>query len=62
MKQAAEWFLKSAEAGDIQSAYIIGQLYAAGEGVKKNKKEAKRWLTVAAEAGHGEAAEMLKTL
>ena len=31
-------------------------------GWKKNKKEARRWFTVAAEAGMTEAADLLKTL
>lgn len=63
MKQAVDWFTRAAEAGDAHSAFVLGQLYASGEGgVKKNKKEAKRWLTLAAEAGIEEAAEQLKQL
>ena len=61
-EQAAKWFLRSAEAGDVQSCYIIGMFYKDGTGVKKNKKEARRWLTIAAENGHPEAAEVLQSL
>jgi TPR repeat protein len=36
--------------------------YKDGTGVKKNKKEARRWLTIADENGHPEAAEVLQSL
>ena len=62
MEQAAQWFLKGAEAGDVRCAYYIGQLYANGEGVKRSKKEAKRWLSVAAEAGMEAAEQALREL
>ncbi|MCR5445605.1 MAG: sel1 repeat family protein [Bacteroidales bacterium] len=63
MKQAVEWFTRAAEAGDAHSAFILGQLYAIGEGgVKKSKKTARRWLTIAAEGGIAEAKDMLLSL
>ena len=61
-EQAFQWFLRAAEAGNLQSCYNVGLMYHTGEGIKKNKKEAKRWLTLAADNGHPAAADLLKTL
>ena len=49
----------SAESQVALFSYRIAHLT---EHVKKNKKEARKWLGMAAEAGHEEAAELLKTL
>ena len=48
--------------GHLGDCYNVGLMYHTGEGVKKNKKEAKRWLTLAADNGHPAAADLLKTL
>jgi TPR repeat protein len=37
-------------------------MYATGEGVKKNKKEAKKWLTIAAQNGIDAAEQILREL
>ena len=62
MEQAAQWFLKGAEAGSVRCCYFIGKMYATGEGVKKNKKEAKKWLTIAAQNGIDAAEQILREL
>jgi TPR repeat protein len=36
-------------------------MYGDGKGTKNNEREAAKWLKKAAEAGHQEAAELLKT-
>eukprot|EP00982_Pelagococcus_subviridis_P000187 1505-Pelagococcus_subviridis.AAC.1 len=48
-EEAFKWVMKAAAQGCIQAEYIIGQLYAHGEGVEKNIPEAVKWYTKAAE-------------
>jgi TPR repeat protein len=48
-----------AEAGDAQSQFQLGVMYANGRGVAKNEQEALRWYRLAAEQGHAEAQERL---
>jgi TPR repeat protein len=54
-EEAFKWVMKAAAQGCIQAEYIIGQLYAHGEGVEKNIPEAVKWYTKAAEQGHAGA-------
>ena len=53
---------KAALAGDRAAAYILGTLYASGIAVKADPAEAKRWLILAADAGHSRAKEELYEL
>ena len=48
---AAEWFRKSAEAGDPRGATNLAIGLAKGEGVAKDAAEAMKWYRVAAESG-----------
>ena len=41
---------------DVQSQFIIGRLYATGQGAPLNLREAARWFLRAAEQGHATAA------
>ena len=43
--QAIRWLRKSAEQGDPEAQYQIGNLYRTGEGLEKNEAEAAKWLT-----------------
>jgi TPR repeat protein len=49
------WFLKAAQAGQIQAQTNIGVLYMEGEGCELDLEEAKRWLLQAAERGESNA-------
>jgi len=48
-----EGTIKLAESGDISAEHKLAQMYAVGDGVPKNDKEAAKWLERAAE--HGDA-------
>jgi FOG: TPR repeat, SEL1 subfamily len=50
--QAAELYRSSAEAGNSEAQYQLGNLYLLGRGVKKDEKLARRWLEQAAEQNH----------
>ena len=41
--------------------YSLGVMYGDGKGTKNNEREAAKWLRKAADAGHEEAAELLKS-
>jgi TPR repeat protein len=46
---------QSAEAGDLESEFILGLLYSEGYGVEKNSEKAIYWLRAAATQQHGYA-------
>lgn len=50
-KKAFTWFLKAAQQGDIDSQVEVGIAYRDGDGVKKNLKEAIKWLEMATSSG-----------
>ncbi|MCA6073214.1 MAG: sel1 repeat family protein, partial [Endomicrobium sp.] len=37
------WFQKSADQGNVNAQYNLGVMYANGEGVQQNYKEAVNW-------------------
>lgn len=51
-EEAVAYFRKSAEQGNADGQYGLGAMYAAGEGVKKDPAEARKWITRAADQGH----------
>jgi uncharacterized protein len=51
-----------AERGDTQSEYLLGLVYANGLGTEISLKDARRWLKVAAEKSHADAAYALAGL
>jgi localization factor PodJL len=53
---AAREFLAAAQAGDRESAYMLGRLYALGSGVPQDWVQAWMWHDRAARQGHEEAA------
>jgi hypothetical protein len=57
-QRAVRWYLKSADAGNVEAEAALGSLFTLGGGeqLPKNYKEAVRWYTKAAEKGHAEAA------
>ncbi len=53
--KAAPWLLRAAEAGKPRAQFLIGRMYASGDGLGRSMDEAFRWLQQAAEAGIAEA-------
>lgn len=49
--EAARWYRKAAEQGNVDAQNNLGWMYINGYGVKKDEKEAKIWFEKAAEGG-----------
>lgn len=60
--KAAGVFEKAADNGDVESHYLLGSLYAKGEGVEKNKDTAISRYQSAAREGHAKAQAELRKL
>ena len=54
-KQAAKWWLKSAEQGDAEAQYYLGFMYENGQGVPQDYKQAAKWYLKSAEQGDADA-------
>ena len=53
------WIFRGlAEEGDAAAQYMLGGLYARGEGVERDPVLAHRWLSAAADQGHQPAARL----
>jgi TPR repeat protein len=61
-KEAAQWFRKAAELGDVRAQYRLGQMYQYGYGVEQDNKEAAKWYRKAAGQGFESARNALKSL
>ncbi len=61
-KEAAKWYLRSAEAGFSEGQNSIGSMYQAGEGVAKDLVKARMWYEKAASQGHLEGMHNLAFL
>lgn len=61
-REAMEWFMKGAQAGEPESLYRLGLFAWAGDGVPQDSVEAITLLQRAMEAGHKEAAKALDRL
>ena len=61
-KEAAEWYRKAAEKGNIPAQYRLGVIYANGYGVEQDMKEAEKWYKKAANQGFQPAKEALKKI
>lgn len=53
--QYIEQLRQSAKQGDASAQYNLGSMYANGEGIPKDDREAAKWLHLAAEQGHAQA-------
>jgi uncharacterized protein len=51
-QEAVEWYRKAAAQGDVAGEFGLGQMYAKGEGVKKDLAEARAHILRAAEKNH----------
>lgn len=59
---AAAAFLPAAEAGEAESQYMLGRLYALGDGVPRDFVQSWLWFDRAARRGHAQAAEARASL
>lgn len=51
-EEAVVYYRKAAEQGNADGEFGLGNMYASGEGVKRDPAEARKWLTRAAEKNH----------
>ncbi len=58
-EEAVAYYRKAAAQGDAEGEFGLGSMYAAGEGVKRDLAEARKWITLAAEKGHAGAVNTL---
>ncbi|MCG6861931.1 MAG: transglycosylase SLT domain-containing protein [Chromatiaceae bacterium] len=61
-KKAVELFCKSAQKGDTDAKFELGQMYAFGQGVNRDWDLAAAWYYQAAKSGNRKAETMLKIL
>ncbi|MGA8438272.1 MAG: GAF domain-containing protein [Candidatus Sulfotelmatobacter sp.] len=52
-KEAAKWFLKAAEHGNVSAQSKLGSLYLSGRGLPQNSSEAYFWTVLARASGDG---------
>lgn len=50
--------LDKARWGEAEAQYMVGMMYAEGDGVGRNEEEAVRWFQEAADQGHAYGAQM----
>jgi TPR repeat protein/tRNA A-37 threonylcarbamoyl transferase component Bud32 len=58
--EALKWYRKAADLGVATAMGRIGMMYVEGQGVKQDKAEGKRWLSMAAERGNDQAKKNLE--
>lgn len=56
---AVDWYRKAAEQGNAVGEYGLGQMYAKGEGVKKDFEQARSHILLAAEKGYPPAMSLI---
>ena len=61
-EEAVEMYRRAAEQGNAAGEFGLGQMYAKGEGIKKDYKKAIELITKAAEKGNLSAAKMLAAI
>jgi len=62
MEQSIEWLKKAADSGYPKAMYYLGCFYKDGFRVRKNRKSAIKWLTLASAYGHVMAKNVLDAL
>ena len=61
--EAIKWYRKAADQGNANGQFILGLMYANGEGVpEKNIEKATKWYRLAADQGYKAATENLQAL
>jgi TPR repeat protein len=54
-EEAAKWYEKAAEQGNVEAQFHLGLMRAHGHGIAQNDEEAVKWFRKAAEQGNAEA-------
>ncbi len=60
--EARRWYLRAAEAGHVEAAFRLGELWAWGQGGFKDLAQARQWFSRAAAQGHAAAGARLADL
>ena len=60
--RAATLYRAAAEQGDSWACYLLGLCYRDGEGVRRNRRSARKWFRCAADSGEKEAMKALSEL
>jgi TPR repeat protein len=60
--EAATWYRKAAEQGNVEARFNLGTLYARGEGIAQDRGEAVKWLRKAAAQGQAKSRQFLAIL
>ena len=60
--EAAKWYRKAAELGDVEAQLYVGRMYANGQGVPQDYALAHMWFNLAASRGEPGASEARDTL
>lgn len=53
--EAREWYRRNAQNDNAQAQYVLGLIYALGDGIPRDVPEAVKWLSKSAEQGHCKA-------
>ncbi len=61
-KQAADWYIKSAELGYVTAQHKVAQLYLKGEGVKIDYSEAYKWTLIGSKQGDIRSKKLLNEI
>ena len=61
-KKAFKFYEKSANQGDANAQFLLGNFYSLGEGVKQNYNIAKHWYGKACDNGIKDACDLYKVL
>jgi len=54
-KQAANWYLESAEQGNVDAQYALGLMCSRGDGVPQDYRRSADWYRKSAEQGYADA-------
>lgn len=61
-KKAFDYYIISAEKGNPETQYKVGSMYLQGQGVERNREEARVWLEKSAAQGFADAVSLLERL
>jgi len=59
LQKAAYWYQKSADLGNVNAQFNLGDMYFYGDGVGKNLEQSVLWMRKSAEQGYGKAQNQL---
>ena len=62
VSKALQAFSRAAEGGHASAQYVVGQSYYKGLGIRRNMREARKWLSKAAANGNQAAKNLLEEI